>query len=326
MSSPEATPLLQVQGLAKHYATTHGAAGRGVLKAVDGVDLSIRAGDSFGIVGESGSGKSTLARLLLRLIPPSAGQVRFDGQDITALQGQGLRQLRRHMQIVFQNPHSALNGRHTLSDAVGEPLRLQDRLSGSALQARVAELMSLVGLPAHFLHRYPHELSGGQKQRVCIARALALNPRLVVLDEPTSALDVSVQAQILELLRDLQRERQLTYIFISHNLAVVRALCNRVAVMYLGKVLEQGDTDAVFGQPQHPYTQALLAAAPRLHDPQAPVLLQGDVPSASRMPPGCRFHTRCTQAQVPACRSDEPPLQRVAPGQDCACFLRLPVR
>jgi len=246
----------------------------------------------------------------------------FDGEDITQTAGEPLRRLRRRMQIVFQNPHSALNVRHTIFEAIGEPLRVQEGLRGSALRARVDELMDQVSLPRPFAFRYPHELSGGQKQRVCIARALALNPQLVVLDEPTSALDVSVQAQILALLRELQRQRQLTYLFISHNLAVVRYLCDRMAVMYLGKVMEQGDVASVFARPQHPYTQALLGAAPRLQGGVPPVLLQGDIPTASQMPPGCRFHTRCPEAQIAACRTEVPSLRPVGPGQDCACHLR----
>ncbi len=323
-----AAPLLTAQGLSKHFDVANRAEGllaRSTVKAVDGVDLRIHAGECFGIVGESGSGKTTVAKLLLRLTDPTAGQVHFEGQDITALQGAPLRALRRRLQIVFQNPHSALNGRHTIFDAIGEPLRVQEGMRGQALQTRVHALMDRVSLPQTFAFRYPHELSGGQKQRVCIARALALNPRLVVLDEPTSALDVSVQAQILALLRELQRESQLTYIFISHNLAVVRYLCDRVAVMYLGRVVEQGPVDAVFERPQHPYTQALLAAAPRLHGAAPPVLLQGDIPSAARMPPGCRFHTRCVESQIPACRSELPVLAApagAAAGHVCACFLR----
>jgi oligopeptide/dipeptide ABC transporter ATP-binding protein len=322
MSTTEARPLLQTLGLSKHYAVRRGSFGTDLVKAVDGVDLRILPGESFGIVGESGSGKSTVAKLILRLTPATAGQVIFDGEDITQLQGPRLRELRRSLQIVFQNPHSALNGRHTIFDAIGEPLRVQLGTRGAALQQRVRQLMDLVALPANFAYRYPHELSGGQKQRVCIARALALNPRLVVLDEPTSALDVSVQAQILEFLRDLQRELKLTYLFISHNLAVVRYLCDRVAVMYLGQVLEQGEVESVFAQPQHPYTQALLAAAPRLHGAAPPLPLQGDIPSPTHLPPGCRFHTRCPQQQLARCRTEMPLLQAVGSGHLCACHLR----
>ena len=320
--------LLQANGLAKHYevAGTQGRFGlagpKATVKAVDGVDLRIHAGECFGIVGESGSGKSTLARMLLRLTPASAGRITFDGEDITQSSGARLRELRRSMQIVFQNPHSALDGRHTIFEAIAEPLRVQERLRGAPLKVRVDRLMERVGLPASFAYRYPHELSGGQKQRVCIARAIACQPRLVVLDEPTSALDVSVQAQILALLRELQREQGLTYLFISHNLAVVRHLCNRVAVMYMGKVLEQGDADAVFARPQHPYTQGLLAAAPRLHGGPEAVRLLGDVPSATELPRGCRFHPRCHESQPVECTQQEPALALCASGHDCACWLR----
>ncbi len=264
MSKPDSLPLLEVCALAKHYEVRRGAFGSACVKAVDGVDLRVAPGECFGLVGESGSGKSTIARLILRLTPATAGCVIFDGQDITQWRGAPLRELRRSMQIVFQNPHSALNGRHTIFDAIGEPLRVQDGLRGAALKRKVDRLMDLVSLPSNFAFRYPHELSGGQKQRVCIARAVALEPRLLVLDEPTSALDVSVQAQILAFLRELQRELNLTYLFISHNLAVVRYLCDRVGVMSLGKLVEQGSVESVFAQPQHPYTQALLAAVPRL--------------------------------------------------------------
>jgi oligopeptide/dipeptide ABC transporter ATP-binding protein len=323
MPTTDIQPLLVVEGLAKHYEVKRDVFAKSVVKAVDGVDLRIMPGESFGIVGESGSGKSTIARLILRLTPATAGRVIFDGDDITEWEGERLRQLRRRMQIVFQNPHSALDGRHTIFDAIAEPLRIQERLRGAALQARVGQLMDLVSLPASFAFRYPHELSGGQKQRVCIARAVALKPSLLVLDEPTSALDVSVQAQILEFLRELQRELNLTYLFISHNLAVVRYLCDRVGVMYLGKVLEQGSVQSVFGQPQHPYTQALFAAAPRLRGVARPALLQGDIPSASNMPPGCRFHTRCPEAQIPSCRVDIPPLIDLGGKHLCACFLRM---
>jgi oligopeptide/dipeptide ABC transporter ATP-binding protein len=315
-------PLLRARGLAKRFAVKAGAFGQARVHAVDGVDLEVMPGECFGIVGESGSGKTTVARLVLRLIDASEGRIEFEGRDITAVQGEGLRGLRKRLQMVFQNPHSALNGRHTVATAIGEPLRLLEGLGGTALNARVAELMDAVSLPRNLAWRYPHELSGGQKQRVCIARALAPNPRLVLLDEPTSALDVSVQAQILTLLRALQRERQLTYVFISHNLAVVRHLSQRVAVMYLGKVVEQGETQAVFARPQHPYTQALLAAAPRLDGAAPPALLQGDIPSATHLPAGCRFHTRCAEAQVAACRTEVPLLREVGRAHACACHLR----
>ncbi|TNC07214.1 ABC transporter ATP-binding protein [Methylobacterium terricola] len=261
-TSPEPIPLLSATGLVKVFH----AGGRAV-RAVDGVDLSLAAGEVLGVVGESGSGKSTLARLVLRLTEPSAGRIAFDGRDITALDGEAMRRLRRDMQIVFQNPHSALNGRRTVGEAVAEPLRVQGVARGAALDARVDRLLDQVSLPRAFRHRYPHELSGGQKQRVCIARALALEPRFLVLDEPTSALDVSVQAQILDVLGELRRELSLTYLFISHNLAVVRYLCDRVMVMREGRVVEQGPVAALFAAPAEAYTRTLLDSVPRLPRP-----------------------------------------------------------
>jgi oligopeptide/dipeptide ABC transporter ATP-binding protein len=308
-------PLLQVEGLAKHYALKGGR----VLRAVDGVDLALRAGGSLGLVGESGCGKSTVARLVLRLVAPTAGAIRFQGRDIAALREDALRPLRRDMQIVFQNPHSALNPRRTVFASVAEPLRVQGVAGGADVQARVADLLRQVGLPESFLWRFPHELSGGQKQRVCIARALALAPKLLVLDEPTSALDVSVQAQILDFLQELRGRLGLTYLFISHNLAVVRQVCDRVAVMYLGRIVEEGPVEAIFGAPRHPYTRALIASVlpPRPSGlPEAP--LAGDVPNAAEIPPGCRFAPRCP-LRMERCTRDDPALT----GQDghrAACW------
>ncbi|MFN3765386.1 MAG: ATP-binding cassette domain-containing protein [Aliihoeflea sp.] len=250
-------PLLEVKGLSKTYATKSS----GGVRAVDDVDFAVSQGEVLGIVGESGSGKSTIARLVLRLVEPTAGAVTFDGSDITALNGEALRQMRRHMQLVFQNPHSALNGRHTIGDAIAEPFRIQSKLSRREIEANVEKLLDTVQLPKAFRYRYPHELSGGQKQRVCIARAVALKPKLLLLDEPTSALDVSVQAQILEFLRDLRAELDLTYLFISHDLAVVREICDRVLVMKRGKIVEQGPTAQIFEMPAQDYTQQLLASA-----------------------------------------------------------------
>ena len=316
-------PLLEARGLVKRFAVARGwMKPPALVHAVDGVDLVIARGEVLGLVGESGSGKSTVARLLLRLVEPTAGTVRLDGEDVMALDEAALRRARREMQMIFQNPHAALDPRKTVFASIAEPLVIQDGMKGRALKERVAALMEEVNLPPLFMWRYPHELSGGQKQRVCIARAVALHPKLVVLDEPTSALDVSVQAQILALLRELQQERRLTYLFISHNLAVVRYLCDRMAVMYLGQVVERGAVSTLFAHPAHPYTQALLAAAPRLAEAAPPALVQGDIPSPTRVPAGCRFHPRCGEPQVASCRSEEPPLRLLAPGHECACWLR----
>ncbi|MCS6932660.1 MAG: ABC transporter ATP-binding protein [Acetobacteraceae bacterium] len=308
-------PLLEVRGLAKHYPLKHGR----IVRAVDGVDLALAPGESVGLVGESGCGKSTVARLVLRLIPPTAGSIRFEGRELTGLSDSALRPLRRHMQIIFQNPHAALDPRRTVFASVAEPLVVQG-LAGRDLQARVARLLVQVGLPEGFLWRYPHELSGGQKQRVCIARALALEPRLLVLDEPTSALDVSVQAQILEFLQELRARLGLAYLFISHNLAVVRQVCDRVAVMYLGRIVEEGPAERIFGAPRHPYTRALVASVlpPRPAGlPEAP--LAGDVPNAAAIPPGCRFAPRCPM-RMDRCTREDPTLSG-GTGHRVACHL-----
>ncbi|MCX7685092.1 MAG: ABC transporter ATP-binding protein [Acetobacteraceae bacterium] len=308
-------PLLEVRGLAKHYPLKHGR----IVRAVDGVDLALAPGESVGLVGESGCGKSTVARLVLRLIPPTAGSIRFEGRELTGLSDSALRPLRRHMQIIFQNPHAALDPRRTVFASVAEPLVVQG-LAGRNLQARVARLLVQVGLPEGFLWRYPHELSGGQKQRVCIARALALEPRLLVLDEPTSALDVSVQAQILEFLQELRARLGLAYLFISHNLAVVRQVCDRVAVMYLGRIVEEGPAERIFAAPRHPYTRALVASVlpPRPAGlPEAP--LAGDVPNAAAIPPGCRFAPRCPM-RMDRCTREDPTLSG-GTGHRVACHL-----
>ncbi|WP_270933639.1 ABC transporter ATP-binding protein [Falsiroseomonas oryzae] len=298
-------PLLEVTGLAKTYPLKGGRA----VRAVDGIDLALTPGESLGLVGESGCGKSTVARLLLRLIEPTSGVIRFAGTNIATLSDAALRPFRRDAQIIFQNPHAALNPRRTVFASVAEPLVVQRIASGTELQGRVARLLQQVGLPETFLWRYPHELSGGQKQRVCIARALALEPKLVVLDEPTSALDVSVQAQILDFLQDLRTRFGLTYLFISHNLAVVRQVCDRVAVMYLGRIVEEGPAEQVFAAPRHPYTRALVASVlpPRPGAlPDAP--LAGDVPNAAEIPPGCRFAPRCP-LRMERCTRDDPALE-----------------
>ncbi|MBR0656989.1 oligopeptide/dipeptide ABC transporter ATP-binding protein [Plastoroseomonas arctica] len=308
------TPLLLAQGLGKTYALKQGR----TVTAVADVDLALTPGAALGLVGESGCGKSTLARLLLRLTPATAGRISFAGTDITRIPERALRPLRRRMQIIHQNPSAALDPRLTAGAAVAEPLIIQNLARGAALRARVAALLAEVGLTAEFLNRFPHELSGGQKQRVCIARALATEPELLVLDEPTSALDVSVQAQILEFLETLRATRGLAWVFISHNLAVVRLLCEEVAVMYLGRIVEQGPANTVLGAPLHPYTRALLASVPRLG--QIAAAAPGEPPNPAVPPSGCAFHPRCPLAE-PRCRTDAPALRIAATGHAVACHL-----
>jgi oligopeptide/dipeptide ABC transporter ATP-binding protein len=317
------SPILSIEGLTKHYPVVEGLLiprETGRVRAVDGIAFDVQARETLGLVGESGCGKSTVGRLALRLITPTSGVVRFEGTDLATLTPEALRQRRRFMQIVFQDPQSSLDPRMTVEDIILEPLIVQGERRGPALKRRAAELLELVGLSPTQASLYPHEFSGGQRQRIGIARAIAPNPRLIVCDEPVSALDVSVQAQIVNLLQDLQRDLGLSYLFIAHDLAVVKHICDRIAVMYLGKLVELAPKAALYSRPLHPYTQALIAAVPvahpRLRRPRA--RLQGDLPSAMAPPSGCRFHTRCPFAES-RCRSDEPELRHLAPGHAVAC-------
>ncbi|WP_415471522.1 ABC transporter ATP-binding protein [Acetobacter orientalis] len=316
--------MLDVRGLYKTYALPRGQK----LKAVDGISLSVTSGEVLGLVGESGCGKSTLGRCLLRLTDVSAGQILFNGQDITKLPERALRPLRPHMQMVFQDSYASLNPRRRIADLLAEPLRVHPTATGQkrsscAITARLHELMERVGLPLSALERYPHEFSGGQRQRINIARALALSPKLIVADEPVSALDVSVQAQIINLFADLQAQLGLTYVFVAHDLAVIRQISTRVAVMYLGAIMELGQTDTVLHNPAHPYTLALTQAVPQpVIGAIRPPPLRGDIPSPVSRPAGCRFHTRCPIAQ-PLCREEEPALRHISTQRAVACHFPL---
>ncbi len=320
-TNERATELVRVRGLVKHFPVE---GSDDVVRAVDGVTFEIRKGETLGLVGESGCGKSTVGRCLLRLIEPTRGEIQFADKDVRALSGRELRGLRREMQIIFQDPYASLNPRMRVRDIIAEPLVIHGIGNKAERRARVAELLSKVGLDPDYMHRYPHEFSGGQRQRLGIARALALNPKLIVADEPVSALDVSVQAQVVNLLADLQAEFQLTYLFISHGLAVVEHISDRVAVMYLGRIVEVATAADLYAQPLHPYTRALLSAIP-VPDPtrkRERIVLQGDVPTPINPPSGCRFHTRCPEA-IPACAQIDPDLREVAPGHTVAC-IRVP--
>jgi len=322
-----AEALLSVRELRKHFPIRKGLFSRvaGQVRAVDGVSFDLRAGETLGLVGESGCGKTTTGRCLLRLIEPTSGDVRFDGRPVTGASPRQLRSLRREMQIVFQDPYSSLNPRLTVGSMFAEPLEIHGIARGAAARARAAELLELVGLAPDHARRYPHEFSGGQRQRIGIARALAVKPRLLVLDEPVSALDVSIQAQIVNLLADLQRELSLTYLFVAHDLAVVEHISTRVAVMYLGRIVELADRATLYRDARHPYTRSLLSAVP-VPDPDRRskrIVLAGDVPSPARPPSGCRFHPRCPLAaergELARCSQHDPPLREIAPGHWVAC-------
>jgi oligopeptide/dipeptide ABC transporter ATP-binding protein len=325
IAEPDRAPVLEIEGLKKHFPIRKGFLRRttGHVFAVDGVSFTIREGEAIGLVGESGCGKSTVGRAILRLIEPTDGVIRVGGTDIRGMSRSELKPFRRQMQIIFQDPYSSLNPRMTVGDIVGEPLSTHGIARGKAREELVAKLFDRVGLSRAQMKNFPHQFSGGQRQRIGIARALALNPKLIICDEPVSALDVSIQAQVINLLMDLQRDLGLSYLFISHNLSVVEHISQRIAVMYLGKIVEYADKTTIFTKPGHPYTEALLSAVP-VPDPKIKrkkIVLQGDVPSPVHPPSGCHFHTRCPYV-MDRCKVEAPLLREIAPGQIVACHLR----
>jgi oligopeptide/dipeptide ABC transporter ATP-binding protein len=334
-AKPAVEPLVSLRGVKKHFPITRGIIFQkkvGAVHAVDGVDLDIYPGETLGLVGETGCGKSTLARVVMRLYAATEGSISFEGEDITGWRGKKLRELRRNMQMIFQDPYASLNPRKTIGTIIGAPYRLHKTVPKNKIKDEVQQLMELVGLNPEHYNRYPHEFSGGQRQRIGVARALALRPRLIVCDEPVSALDVSIQAQILNLLEDLQDEFKLTYLFIAHDLSVVKHVSDRVAVMYLGRIVEIADGKTLYHDPKHPYTGALLSAVP-IADPNLAkqkkrIILEGDVPSPIDPPSGCRFHPRCYNAQFPKCSEDDPVLEPKIPGSSelAACHFPLESR